>query len=260
MEEEGKKKFAFKKIGELFIKGIPIGMSNTLPGVSGGTMALVLGIYDRLVHSIKNIKFKVLIPILLGAVAGALSSAKLITFVLESYPELMKAFLLGLIFASSGATIKEIKEFNWKIAGLTVVGFAIAYFYSVGVNSTQAMGSISAIKAFFGGVLGSVAMILPGISGGTILVMFGLYEGVIHALSELQMSVLLPLGLGVGVGLLSFSWLLSYLLDNYRSLLMACLTGLILGSMRSVIPAHIGEIVGFGAGFIIIYFLIRSED
>ena len=260
MREKDDSLFNLKKAAELFIKGIPIGMSNTLPGISGGTMALVLGIYETLVTGIKRIKFKVLIPIFLGAVVGVLGSAQVITSILESYPNLMKAFLLGLIFASSGVTLQQIKKINWTAVLLSIIGFSLAYFFSVEVTGAQVGGSVSAVRSFFGGAVGSVAMILPGVSGGTILIMMGLYEGVLAAINSFEFAVLIPFALGVGSGLLAFSWLLSYLLADYRSWLMAFLTGLILGSMRSVIPANIGEILGFAAGFIIIYLLGRWEN
>ncbi|GAB6099312.1 DUF368 domain-containing protein [Halanaerocella petrolearia] len=251
------KESRIQQLIELFIKGIPIGMSNTLPGISGGTMALVLGIYDLLISGIKRIRVWILGPIFLGAVAGVLASSKVITSLLESHPSLVKAFLLGLIFASSKVTFAEVKEFNLKTILLGSLGLVLALFYSVELEGTGGVTAISGTKLFFGGAVGSVAMILPGVSGGTILIMLGLYQGVLEAISAFNLSVMAIFGLGVGSGLLAFSWVLSYLLDNFRMLLMAFLTGLILGSMRSVIGFQlgIGAVISFVLGIATIYLL-----
>ncbi|MGM0501694.1 MAG: DUF368 domain-containing protein [Bacillota bacterium] len=257
---------------ELFIKSIPIGMSNTLPGISGGTMALVLKMYDRLINGIKKINLKVLLPVVLGAVVGVGVGAKVVTVLLQSNPGLITAFLLGLILASSKVTYVQIEEINWQTIGLFICGLAVALFYSIDINAASSLAGISPLKVLIGGAIGSTAMILPGISGGTVLIMLGLYQGVLTAISSVlnpmislkiseipidQLKILLFFGMGVGGGLLLFSWLLSYLLNNFRSLLMAALTGLILGSMRSVIPQQLGikEIIGFLLGVGVIYIL-----
>lgn len=260
---------------ELFIKSIPVGMSNTLPGISGGTMALVLKIYDRLVNGIRKIKLKVLIPIILGAVLGVGIGAKVITTLFASYPGMVTAFLLGLILASSKVTFVQIEEFNWKTVSLFIVGLMIALTYSVDISAGAGRVEVSFLIVLLGGAIGSTAMILPGISGGTVLIMLGLYERILAAISSVldsvltlqfstlafsELKVLIAFGLGISGGLMLFSWILSYLLNNLRSPLMAALTGLILGSMRSVIPNQLGgrEIFGFLLGVLIIYLLDRQ--
>ncbi|HKL75360.1 MAG TPA: DUF368 domain-containing protein [Halanaerobiales bacterium] len=247
---------------EFFIKGMPIGISNTLPGVSGGTMALVLKIYDELVNSIKKLNLKVLIPIGLGAVVGVFLSSTLIINLLENFNLFMTAYLMGLILASAKVTYNEIADFNLFSIILVAVGLIFAYFYSVDINGAVNSESISLIKYFSGGAIGSVAMILPGISGGTILVMLGLYQSVLTAISNFDFMIIIVFGLGVAFGLLIFSWLLSYFLNNYRSLLMALLTGLIIGSTRSVIPPQLtfSVITGFLLGIGSIYLLLKVED
>ena len=246
---------------ELFIKGMPIGMSNTLPGISGGTIALVLKIYDELVHSIKKIKIKFLIPVILGAVTGVFIGSSIIITLFNNYPIFVTAFLLGLILASSKVTFQEVDTFDILKIIFGLAGFAIAFMYSAEASNSVNINNISLIKYFAGGALGSVAMILPGISGGTILVMMGLYQSVLAAISGLNLVIITVFGLGILSGLLIFSWLLSYLLDNYRSSLMALLTGLILGSTRSVIPAqfNIIAVLGLILGILVIYYLLMIE-
>lgn len=252
-----------KNFWELFIKGMPIGIANTLPGISGGTIALVLGIYESLINGIKKINLKVLIPIGFGVIVGVLLGSKLISGLLESqYQGFLIAFLLGLIFASTKVTADQVEKFNLKAIILAILGLVIAFFYSVDINSSVGNTDIPLIKFFFGGAIGSVAMILPGVSGGTILIMLGLYKSVLAAISEFNIPILLSFALGVGGGLLSFSWVLSFLLEGYKSLLMAFLTGLILGSMRSVFPSEITflEIIGFILGIISIWLLTKSKE
>ena len=246
---------------ELFIKGMPIGMSNTLPGISGGTIALVLKIYDELVHSIKKIKIKFLIPVILGAVTGVFIGSSIIITLFNNYPIFVTAFLLGLILASSKVTFQEVDTFDILKIIFGLAGFAIAFMYSAEASNSVNINNISLIKYFAGGALGSVAMILPGISGGTILVMMGLYQSVLAAISGLNLVIIIVFGVGILTGLLIFSWLLSYLLDNYRSSLMAFLTGLILGSTRSVIPAqfNIIAVLGLVLGIMVIYYLLKIE-
>jgi len=246
---------------ELFLKGIPIGMSNTLPGISGGTIALVLKIYDELVNSIKKINIKFLIPIILGAVAGVFIGSNLIITLFKSYPIFVTSFLLGLILASSKVTYTEIGKINFFKIILAILGFFIAFMYSAEAGSTADINDIALIKYFAGGALGSVAMILPGISGGTILVMMGLYQSVLAAISGFNIIIIMVFGFGILTGLLLFAWFLSYLLNNFRSSLMAFLTGLILGSTRSVIPAEFkfNTIIGIILGIIVIYYLIKVE-
>ncbi|AGB40382.1 putative membrane protein [Halobacteroides halobius DSM 5150] len=248
--------------GELFLKGIPIGLSNTLPGISGGTLALVLGIYDQLVNGIKKIRLQVLIPIFLGAVTGVLSGSKIVTSLLETNPSVVKAFLLGLIIASSKVTYDQVKQVNLKTIILGIIGLVVAFIFSVELGGAGDVTTLSWTRLFLGGAVGSVAMILPGVSGGTILIMLGLYQGVLEAIVNFNFPVMIVFGLGVGSGLLSFSFVLSYLLDNYRSLLMSFLTGLILGSMRSVMSFNLGveEILGFLLGVGVIYAISGIED
>ena len=260
---------------ELFLKSIPIGMSNTLPGISGGTMALVLKIYDRLVNGIKKIKLRILLPVVLGAVFGVGIGAKVVTSLLESQPGLITAFLLGLILASSKVTFVQVKDYNWKTIGLFLLGLTVAVTYSVDISAGSGAVEVSWLLVLLGGAIGSTAMILPGISGGTVLIMLGLYERILSAISAVlnpvlaldlkaiplsELKVLIAFAVGISGGLLLFSWLLSYLLNNFRSSLMAALTGLILGSMRSVLPNQLGvkEILGFSLGILLIYLLDKQ--
>ena len=250
------KKETLKDLIILFIKAIPIGISNTLPGISGGTIAIILKVYDRLINSIKKIKIKELFFVALGAVVGILLAAKLISGLLESSPNLVLAFLMGLILTSSKVTIADIAEYNYKSVFLIFLGFCVAYFFAVDMSVGPTV-EISNFSYFIGGVLSSSAMIIPGISGGTLLAMLGLYEAFVQAVDTFDVARLFIIAAGMGVGIMGFAWPLSYLLKHYRSLLMSLMTGLILGSVRSVIPASFafGELLALllGVGIVLVF-------
>lgn len=246
---------------ELFIKGIPIGISNTLPGVSGGTMALVLKIYEKLINGIKEINLKTLIPLFFGGILGVFVSSRLLVNLLEKYPNLITAFLFGLILASSKVTAAEIDKYDVKKFFLILSGILMAVIFSISVQSEVEVNKVFLFQFFIGGFLGSMAMILPGISGGTILVMLGIYRPVINAISNFDIMIIFIFGIGLVLGLLTISRVLSYFLDNYRFSMMALLTGLILGSLYNVIPPQInlGVTFSFISGFLVIEILRRYE-
>lgn len=235
----------------LFLKGIPIGISNILPGISGGTIALVLKIYDELIEAIKYLRFKILIPVVLGALVGILLTANLVTYLMDNYPAFIFSFLFGLILASARYTLNDIKKYDFITVVYILAGFFIAYYVATrtaAVSST--VGDPGIIKTIAAGFLASVSMLLPGISGATVLVLMGLYESILQAVTHFNFVILAIFGTAALTGILSLAWLLSWILKNYRSPLMAVLTGLILGSSFAVLPDRFGvtEIIGILSG------------
>jgi putative membrane protein len=249
-----------KKWFSIFLRGIPIGLSLTLPGVSGGTVALILGLYDRIILGIKTLNVKFLLPILLGSLIGIWAGSGFITFLLEQHHNITVSFLLGLVLFSTKVTLGEVKIYNLHSVLILLIFLVLGLFlwnYSVEEISGN---SPSYIQLLIAGFVSSVAMILPGISGATLLIILGLYGGVLEAVKEFNFLVLFFYGLGALAGLFSFSWVLSYLLKNHRSLTMMSLTGLILASTRAVIPKKLGilEFLAFLLGALLI--LILSND
>lgn len=240
----------------LFLKSIPIGLANTLPGVSGGTIALVLNIYQTLIKAIKNINFKQLVFIGLGAVLGVFVGSALITDLYASNPLIINYFLFGLVITSAHSTYQKIGGFSFLKLIFMLFAFGLAFFFSVEIQS----GLINAqglIVFFIAGFFGSIAMILPGISGGTLLILMGVYQPVLAAVNNFEIITLLIFGLGMGAGLLVFAWLFSYLLQKHQKKIMVVLTGLILGSSAAVFPAQleIKGFIAFAAGVVLIIIL-----
>ncbi|RAK10524.1 putative membrane protein [Halanaerobium saccharolyticum] len=240
----------------LFLKSIPIGLANTLPGVSGGTIALVLNIYETLINAIKDIKIKKLAFIGLGAVLGVFIGSAVITDLYAGSPLLVNYFLFGLVVTSAHSTYKKIGSISFVKLLFMVLAFALALFFSREIQ----LGFVNAqglMLFFIAGFFGSIAMILPGISGGTLLILMGVYHPILAAVNNLEILTLIVFALGMGAGLLVFAWLFSYLLKKHQAKIMVILTGLILGSAAAVFPAQL-EITGllaFAAGSILIIIL-----
>lgn len=230
-----------------------MGAADVIPGVSGGTVAFISGIYDELLHSIKAIdtealrlllKFKLkdfwvkingrfLITLFAGIVTSLLSLAKLMTYLLTNHPILIWSFFFGLILVAAPLVLREIKHWSVNAIVSFVMGIAVAYYITV-VTPTESPNNLFFI--FFSGALAICAMILPGISGAFILLLIGKYQYMITALIEFNIPIVLVFVAGCLVGIISFSRLLSWVLDHYHSVAVALLAGFMLGSLNKVWP------------------------
>ncbi|USE33966.1 DUF368 domain-containing protein [Endozoicomonas sp. SCSIO W0465] len=237
----------------LIAKGIAMGAADVVPGVSGGTIAFITGIYDRLLNALKSINpslLKVLghegvagiwrridgtflVCVFGGVLTSILLFAHVITWFLVTCPEMLWAFFFGLILVSGLHMIRQVHHWNISTLFTLIAGIVIAY--AVGVLTPNSLEPEPVIL-FFAGAIAICAMILPGISGSFILLMMGLYSPVIDAVKSLNFTVLMIFGLGCIGGLLSFSHVLSWLLKKHRDLAISLLTGLMLGALGKVWP------------------------
>ena len=235
------------------LKGIGMGAADVVPGVSGGTIAFIVGIYDELIETIKSFNLRsarlfftghwmqfwrsingnFLFSLLLGIGLSIFSLAKVITWLLTDYPVLVWAFFFGLVLASTWFVGKDIKEWNWKTILSFIVGAIIAFYITI---ATPAETSTHPLFIFLCGVIAICAMILPGISGSFILVLLGKYFYIMEAVKALDFSVLLLFAAGAFIGITAFSHLLSYALRHFRNITLATLTGFMLGSLNKVWP------------------------
>jgi putative membrane protein len=237
----------------LTLKGMGMGAADVVPGVSGGTIAFIAGIYEELVNSIKSINLNALklffsgkfaafwkaingnflLAVVLGIGISIFSLAKGLEYLLHHYPILVWSFFFGLILASAiyvGGSIKK-----WK-AGTIIAGIAgvvVAYFITA---ISPAEANITWFFIFISGSIAICAMILPGISGSFILVLLGMYEFILGAVSDLNIPVLLVFIAGALIGIIAFSNLLSWLIKNYHNFTIATLTGFMIGSLNKVWP------------------------
>lgn len=246
-------KRGIKDYGMLMLKGIAMGAADVVPGVSGGTVAFIVGIYEELINSIKSINptnLKLLFSLriaefwkainanfLLALVSGIaisiFSLAKLITYLLENEPVLVWAFFFGLVLSSTYFVAKTIMQWDWKTYLFFVIGTVGAYFITV-ATPTETPNNLFFI--FLCGAIAICAMILPGISGSFILVLLGKYFYIMSAVKSLDIVVMLVFICGAFIGITSFSNVLSFLLRRFHNTTIATLAGFMLGSLNKVWP------------------------
>jgi putative membrane protein len=237
----------------LYLKGIAMGAADVIPGVSGGTVAFISGIYDELLNSIKSIdaeavklllRFRLvdfwkkingnfLITLFAGIITSLLSLAKLMTHLLQTQPILIWSFFFGLILVSAPLVLREIKQWTAGAVVSFIIGVVVAYYITV-VTPTESPNNLFFI--FLSGALAICAMILPGISGAFILLLIGKYQYMITALIEFNIPIVLVFVTGCLVGIISFSRLLSWVLNKYHSIAVAVLAGFMIGSLNKVWP------------------------
>lgn len=235
------------------LKGMAMGAADVVPGVSGGTIAFISGIYEELITSINNVDISLfktlrkdglaafwkklngnfLLALFLGIAISVVSLAKFISWLLVTQPILVWSFFFGLVVASVFFVGKSIEAWNWKTIGMLILGTVIAYFVTV-LPPSHNIDSLPYL--FLCGALAICAMILPGISGAFILVLLGSYKTILDAVHERDFKIILTVGFGAIFGLLSFSKLLKWMFNNHKNMTLAVLTGFILGSLNKIWP------------------------
>jgi len=237
----------------LVFKGIAMGAANVIPGVSGGKIAFITGIYERLISALKNIDIaavkllftgrwkefaehidlQFLLFLFLGVGISIVSLAKVLTWALIEHEVITMAFFFGLILASIQGLGKQIGQVNLSIIVSFIVGCGIAIALAF-LPPTEANSSVFYI--FLCGIVTVCSMILPGLSGAYVLLLMGNYTLVLSAVSSFDFGILLPLMAGVLVGLILFSRLLAWLFDNFKSATISMLTGFVAGSLLIIWP------------------------
>lgn len=261
-----------EKPASLFAKGFAMGMADIVPGVSGGTIALITGIYDRLVgslsrvnHKVRDIDYKFFVPVGQGALLAIFLMSSVIDYALDELASPTFAFFFALILASSLLLYKDIRNIQVMHIGATAIGFAFVFFI-VGFRDTELVSSHSLPVVFIAGLIAICAMILPGISGALILLILGQYKYLLGSLKALDIGVILTFGAGAIIGLLAFSRGLNKILKKHRDIALAFLIGLMLGALRipleeielssgSIFPT----IIALAAGFAVIWLFYRAQ-
>lgn len=230
-----------------------MGAADVVPGVSGGTIAFISGIYEELITSINNINLSLfktlkkngfqafwkqlngnfLVALFTGIFISVFSLAKGISWLLVNQPILLWSFFFGLVVASIFFVGKSLERWNMVAVVMFVLGAAIAYYIT---TLPPAENTESLPFLFFSGALAICAMILPGISGAFILVLLGSYKVILDAVHEKDFKIVATVGLGAIFGILSFAKLLKWMFSHYKDLTLAVLTGFILGSLNKIWP------------------------
>jgi len=252
----------------VFLKGMAMGVADSVPGVSGGTIAVMAGIYEELIHSLKNlnplalweyrkrglagfwqsINGSFLLALLLGIVTALYLSANTVLYLLEThYPELM-AFFCGLVLASAIFLRRQVQRWGLVEIGYLSLGIVVTLLIAF-INPMA--GQTGYVYLFLCGAIAISAMILPGISGAFILLLLGVYDYVLAALRALDFGIIVVFGAGCATGLLSFSHLLSWTFRHYREQTYAFLTGMLLASIVVLWPWKLMALEGtMGASYL----------
>ena len=268
------------------VYGCIIGIANIIPGVSGGTMAVILNIYDKLIDSVIGIKKHVkeslsfLIPVAIGGGLGIFGFSKLLKYLLEYFPMPTFFFFIGLILGTVPMIFKKVltaKDGNKKFNIYSIIPFivffgimiALSFFNPENSSSSQIqLDLINWIYLFFGSALAAMCMIIPGVSGSIILMILGLYSTVLGAIADIfsnfsnSFMILIPAGLGIALGLIGGAKLIDICLKKFPQMTFAAILGLMLGSLLSIynnshfqfnlqgIIAIITLLAGFAVAFI----------
>ncbi|MGC6438729.1 MAG: DUF368 domain-containing protein [Flavobacteriaceae bacterium] len=237
----------------LVVKGMAMGAADLVPGVSGGTIAFISGIYEELIQSLSNFNIALIKDLktlgigpvwkkingafllaLFGGVSISLFSlSKLVSWLIKEKPIAIWSFFFGLVLASILFMIKKIKHWNIKTYSSFIIGTLVAYAITTMDVNTHSSGLLF---LFFSGALAICAMILPGISGAFILILLGSYYNLLEAINGKDFVTISVFILGALIGILSFSKLLKWLLDNYKTSTLAVLTGFMAGALVKIWP------------------------
>ena len=244
---------------KLFFIGIILGVANVIPGVSGGTLAVVFNVYDRLINVISlNVKkiiseWKFLLPLALGMGAGIIGFSKILTFLFENYPMQTNLFFVGiiagsipLVYRKIKSSMQEISEQNKKPYLSTIICFLVALaimivmtvfkdFSGSSVIYTELSGSLF-LLLLVSGALGAVAMIIPGISGSFLLLAIGTYATVIGSVSDFNIPLMIPTAIGILLGLFFGAFLVRTLMKKVPTQTYGSILGLVIGSIFTVFP------------------------
>ena len=231
----------------LALKGLVVGATMLVPGVSGGTMAMLLGVYDRLVSSVssfmsaKRASFIFLALFALGGGAGMLLFAKPILGVIEAWPRPAGWFFLGAVAGGVPLMLRKsrVRQFNWRVPVYIALGAALVCGIGAlpeGLFTTEAEGFSGALLLGAAGLLAAVSLVLPGISVSYFLLVLGLYDETMRAVSTLYLPFLLPLGIGLLLGVVLTARLLERAMQKYPRATYLIILGFVLGSMAEVFP------------------------
>ena len=231
-----------------FIKGIAIGAGAILPGISSGVLCVIFGIYEKLLNCVlnffKNIKsnFKFLFPIALGCICGILLFGNILKYIFYAYPVQTKCLFIGLILGSVPKLIKKAcSKQAFKLNNLTfliisfLIGISLVTIENT-LNISSATNEYNYIFIIFSGILMSAGVIIPGVSSTLILMLLGIYDSYLLAISSLYLPFLIPLGIGLFIGSLIFMKLIKFLLDKFYTQTFFCIVGFTIGSIFVLYP------------------------
>ena len=238
----------------IFFCGILMGIADAIPGISGGTIALLLGIYEELIGSISNFNINLfqnlkkkgikycwnkingnfLLSLISGVLLSLVSFVKIFSVLIQKYPLFIWSFFLGLILATLFVINRNIKK--WDIVNFILIFIFAFLTILLSIINPSISENINLFYILICGIIASSAMILPGISGSLILVILGVYTLIINALNNLEYNIILVFLIGCLIGIINFSKIIKWLFHNYRDYTFSIMLGLVIGSIYTVWP------------------------
>ncbi|SET50082.1 putative membrane protein [Natronincola peptidivorans] len=245
------------------IQGVILGFIIVLPGMSGGTVFLIFGIYENMLKDLVKFNVRPYLPLLLGTIIGIFGGGMIFALFFEAFRDETAVFLMGCLIASIKPVLKGCPKVNPKRLIFLTSGLLLGLFMG-GEPMGIVMGSenISWLLLFIGGAVSSAAMIIPGIPGSTILIVLGIYDNILFAIKELQLGILIFFGVGSLIGIFSLAKILNIIYEKYRSLISYFFAGLILGSSRALLPytLDLSIVVIFIVGFGLVWIWSGKKD
>jgi putative membrane protein len=234
----------------MLLKGMGIGLAVILPGMSAGTAALVFGCYDWLISGVKRLDFLGLWPVLAGTALGILLGARVITRLLAAAPSIILSFLLGLILMSAVYVLNNTGPVTWQKAFIGLVSLSAAWLLAASSINPALTPEAVLFACFVSGMLSAAAMVLPGVSGSSVLVVIGQYERMLGAIVEWDWLLLAFFLVGAAIGIYGFAHIISALLRYFPKHTMVALSGLMLGATKALFPGQFGvtELVALAGG------------
>lgn len=248
---------------KLFIQGAILGLILVLPGMSGGTVLLIFGIYEDLVKDLLKLKLKPYIPLILGLILGIYIGGYTFAVFFESHRDLTVLFLLGCLLASTRAVLNNVPKLNKKYLFFLLSGALLG-----ASTAGEPLGVAVEVEAanwmllMLGGALSSAAMIIPGVPGSSVLILLGIYDTILFSIKELEIINLFFYGLGSLTGIVLLLKLLEQLFQRFKPQLSYFFAGLIIGSARILLPSTLSfeSILLFVIGFASVWFWSKKDD
>ncbi|WP_232822288.1 DUF368 domain-containing protein [Salinicola sp. CR57] len=242
-----------KRIAKIVLKGMGMGAADAVPGVSGGTIALIVGIYEELIETIRRfgpgafgvwreqglaglvsyLNLRFLIPLVLGIGASLVTIAHLVTWLMAHHQLLLNAFFFGLVLASAWVVMRQVGHWRWRYLLPVMLGLVLAAFLPRLLPDMSQAGDAT---LFVAGAIAISAMLLPGVSGSFLLLVMGLYGTVMNGIKSFDLGLIAIFGAGCLLGLFTFSRLLSWLLRHHHAMTLMTIVGFILGSLPQLWP------------------------
>ena len=255
---------------KLFFVGVVFGVANVIPGVSGGTMLVIFGVYDELTEAISGIKaiFKhlgFLIPLGLGGAAGIFGFAVVVKWLFNNFGLQTNMFFIGLILGSIPLIVK-IGTSERKAKPVCIIPFVIAMAAVIGLTVLQRADIVNLttqtvegfdvlfmLKIMVCAVLAAVTMIIPGVSGSFVMMLLGIYQTVIDSITTLRLVVLVPFAIGAVIGIIGGAKLISVLIGKNKLMVYSAILGLVVGSVYAILPEDFGFTLQTGYGFVCLF-------